>query len=68
MSNNLTPESKKLTIKSELLRHLTTATEMREQSKPSSLIKALFIAGDIDNFEHRGIEPNLKFLQEWLEK
>lgn len=53
MSKNL---PKKLELKAELIRHLDTAIQMAEQTKPSSVMNALLIAVDLHRLE-RDQEP-----------
>lgn len=63
MSNNI---QKKLEIKSELLRHLDTATTMMNEDKPSSLIKVIALKFDIIDFDLYNKDPNLGLWREIL--
>lgn len=65
MSNNLT-ESKKLELKSEMLRHLETAKRLADEGRPSTGVKAFFMEEDIRTLEF-GIEPNIKGWQAMLD-
>ena len=58
MSNNI---PKKLQLKTELLRHLDTATTMMDEGKPSSVIRVMSLKLDIELLEHQNIEPDLEF-------
>lgn len=62
MSDN----SKKLAIKSELLRHLNTATEMERNGEMSSGLKVMSLKFDIALLEKRGLEPDVEFWDRWL--
>lgn len=63
MSNNM---PRKLQIKAELLRHLVTVDKMVKEDKPSSVVKALFLAADYYAFEEHGQEPDLAFWEKYL--
>jgi hypothetical protein len=60
MSKNL---PKKLELKAELLRHLDTAERMMDQHKPSSVLRAISLIGDIATLDHGG-QPDMEFWRE----
>ena len=66
MSNNLS-ESKKLQLKSELLRHMETAKRLQDEGKPSSEVKLYFLKEDMRTLENHNIEPNMAGWRDWLE-
>lgn len=64
MSDNI---SKKLAIKAELLRHLSTATRLHEEGKPSSGVKVRTLMLDIYRHEDdRFFDTNLEVWRAWL--
>lgn len=65
MSENLS-NSKKLEIRSELLRHLETAKAANKEGKPSTSVKVWFLQGDLANLDEHGVEPTLEFWRKWL--
>lgn len=52
MSNNISGNTKQLAIKSELLRHLGTATSLAKNNQPSSMVKVGTLLQDIANYEN----------------
>lgn len=68
MSNNLSPEAKKLAIKSELLRHLTTVEKQLNENKPSSVAKLFFLGLEIETYFKFGDEPDLQRWDNWLKE
>lgn len=62
MSNNV---PKKLQIKAELLRHLSTAEDMMNKGEPSSVVKFISLHLDIARNE-AGREVNVQFWDDWF--
>lgn len=60
--------SNKLEIKAELLRHLSTAKEMEQDSKASSMFKVIVLEVEIDLVDRNLSKPNLEFWRQWLEE
>jgi hypothetical protein len=66
MANNIPGNTKKLALKSELIKHLETATRLHAEGKGSSEVKVISLNIDMYFLEHFGLEPDIKFWEEFL--
>lgn len=65
--HNITDGTKKLALKSELIKHLETAKDQAAKSYPSSQFGIAMINLALIQLEARSIEPNLDGIQKWLD-